>query len=131
CPRLAVGDDVVGLLHRIGPSLLCPLRSLLGFAVGLGGPSLRFFDELLVLGLRLVVALLALGLGFLALGGELDFEFVAGLLRGLVARLGRREQLIGLSLCRRHRLIALGLALGPHIIPLLVVRRATLRRIVF
>src|SRR5699024_12082642 len=78
---LAVGDDVVGLLHRIGPSLLCPLRSLLGFAVGLGGPSLRFFDELLVLGLRLVVALLALGLGFLALGGELDFEFVAGLLR--------------------------------------------------
>src|SRR5699024_11285915 len=61
-------------------------------------PSLRFFDELLVLGLSLVVALLALGFGFLALGCELDIEVVAGLLRGLVASLGRSEQLIGLSL---------------------------------
>src|SRR5699024_340150 len=124
CSRLAVGDDVVGLLHRIGPGLLCPLRSLLGFAVGLGGPSLRFFDELLVLGLRLFVALLALGLGFLALGGELDIEVVAGLLRGLVASLGRREQLIGLSLCRRHGLLGLGLGLGPQIRRFLLGRRA-------
>src|SRR5699024_12151794 len=97
---------------------------LLGFAVGLGGPSLRFFDELLVLGLRLVVALLALGLGFLALGGELDFEFVAGLLRGLVASLGRREQLIGLSLCRLHVLLGLGLGLGPQFRRFLLSRRA-------
>src|SRR5699024_12388526 len=104
CPLPAFGVAFVGLLPRIAPSLLCPLRSLLGFAVGLGGPRLRFFDELLVLGLRLVVALLALGLGFLALGGELDFEFVPSLLRGLVASLGRREQLIGLRLCRRHGL---------------------------
>src|SRR5699024_10477810 len=69
----------------------------------------------LVLGRRLVVALLALGLGFVALGGELDFEFVAGLLRGLVATLGRRGRLIGLSLCRRHRLLALGLRLRPQV----------------
>src|SRR5699024_1734114 len=185
CPRLAVGDDVVGLLHRIGPSLLCPLRSLLGFAVGLGSPSLRFFGGLLVLGLSLVgallalgfgflalcwwlevevvaaallplcprrallglavalgspslrfsvvllvpglslvVALLALGFGFLALGCELDIEVVAGLLRGLVASLGRSEQLIGLSLRRRHGLLGFGLGLGPQIRRFLLGSRA-------